>query len=82
MERAARWIGTIGFVASAFLYVGAPLVAPTWGVVLLWILWLALALTIPRVWDQPRLVLAAPIASVAVWVAVVLIGERLFGWTA
>ena len=78
-------VGGLAFLATGVLmYLPAGLVAPAYGVVVLWAAWLLLAVgavMLLRARRPGRLVLVA-IASALVWFAVVLIGDAVLGWTA
>lgn len=70
-------------MVTGLLYVASPLVAPPAGVLVLaagWLALLAAAVRLRRA--RPWFTLLVPVASVAFWVAVLSIGESLFGWTA
>lgn len=58
------------------------MVAPPLGVGLLWVGWAVLAVVSPRLWRTRWGMVALPLASVGFWVAVLLVGEAVFGWTA
>ncbi|HEY5980896.1 MAG TPA: hypothetical protein VIT41_14835 [Microlunatus sp.] len=64
-------------------YVSAGLVAPLWAVIGLMIIWVALVV-VGILWFRrhPLRVLVLPVVAVAVWFAVITLGERLLGWTA
>ena len=84
MQNAARWTAVALFLATAVLYVGSPLVVPYGAAAVLWIGWVALAIGLVRTWRTGPwwLPVAAPAVAVVFWVAFVLAGEQLFGWTA
>ena len=71
-------------VAGVFPFAASGLIAPLWGVVVLYLWWLALLavairLVRTRRW---RLVLAVPFAAVAGWFALMSLGGAVLGWTA
>lgn len=80
------WTGaavtTAGMLVALWLYSASGLLAPLWAVVLLLVVWLALAVLAVRVhrrrgaWS-----LLVPVAAVALWVAVLGLGEAVLGWT-
>ena len=78
------WLGLALHGATGIVpYAGSGLVAPTWGVVLLWAVWAALlvvALVLIR--RRPRLVLLIPATAIAAWASIVSLGDLLLGWTA
>ena len=70
-------IGAVPFAVSG-------LVAPLWGVVVLWAFWLLmLGLAVwPVRRQRPLLVPLVPAVSLAVWFAVMGFGGAVLGWTA
>ncbi len=78
-----RWAGAILFLGTGFAYATSGLVAPVWGLVVLWVIWAALAVLLIRWWrDNPWKVLAIPVIAAAAWAIVLFVGETLFDWTA
>jgi hypothetical protein len=76
------WIGLVLHVAvGAFPYAASGLLAPAGGVALLAAVWLGLAVLAVRL-RRSRWALAVPPAALALWPAVMLIGDQLLGWTA
>lgn len=86
--RGALWwagagVTTAGMLVALWLYSVSGLVAPPWAVVLLLIVWLVLAVVAVRVhrrrgaWS-----LLVPVAAVALWFAVLGLGDAVLGWTA
>ena len=70
-------------LATVFLYLASPLVAPLAGVAVLfagWVGLLVLAIRLRRA--RPWLVLLTPVASIAFWSAVLTFGSWVFDWTA
>jgi hypothetical protein len=81
--RAAGWVGLVlhGVAALPFLFSG--LVAPPWGVAVLWVVWVALLAVALRVRVvAPWWTLAVGPGAVAVLIAVVSLGDAVLGWTA
>ena len=78
-------IGGLGFLAAgAFLYLPSGVIAPSYGVVVLWAVWLVLAwgaVVLLRARRPGRLVLVA-VVSVILWFTLVMIGSWLFHWNA
>lgn len=64
-----------------YFYLATGLVAPVWGVGLLLLIWLGLA-----IWGytnrQRAVVILVPVVAAAVWFVVLTLGESLLGWTA
>jgi hypothetical protein len=78
-----RIIGLILFVGTGFLYLASGLVAPLWGIALLWVIWLGLLWLLVRSWKRSAVtVLAIPFIAAAVWFLVISLGEAVFEWTA
>ena len=83
LVRLGGWVGIVLLFPVLYLYLVSGLVAPLWAVVLLVACWLVLGLCAVRwVRRRPLVVLALPFVGVALWWAVVSLGEVLFGWTA
>ncbi len=70
-------------VTGVFPYLASGLVAPLWGIAVLWVGWLVgLWLTIRLFRARSPWTLAMPVAAVAFWWVVIALGENLFDWTA
>ena len=77
------WVGLVGHLATAFLYLAAGLMAPLYGIVALWIVWLGLlALAVWLLRRHPVWTLAVPVASVLLFFGLMQLGGSLLGWTA
>jgi hypothetical protein len=84
-RRASPWpfVAMMGMAATFFLYAVSGLLAPWYGVVLLLLVWVGLFVVACRWWTpHPKLMLLLPVVAVAVWFAVLTLGEALFDWTA
>jgi hypothetical protein len=82
-----RVLGLVGLVlyviTGVFPYLASGLVAPFWGIAVLYAGWLlGLWLTIQLFRGGSAWALAMPVVAVAFWWLVVTLGESLFGWTA
>jgi hypothetical protein len=82
--RVLSLIGLVLYVITGvFPYPASGLVAPFWGIAVLYAGWLlGLWLTIRLFRGGSAWTLAMPIVAVAFWWLVVTLGESLFGWTA
>jgi hypothetical protein len=83
VRQVAGWVGLVGLLPLLYLYAVSGLVAPMWavgGLVLLWVVFLVVALHQRR--SRPLLVLLLPAVGLAAWFGVVSLGEALLGWTA
>jgi hypothetical protein len=82
--RVLSLIGLVLYVITGvFPYLASGLVAPFWGIAVLYAGWLlGLWLTIRLFRGGSAWALAMPIVAVAFWWLVVTLGESLFGWTA
>jgi hypothetical protein len=84
---AGRVLALIGLVlylgTGLFPYLASGLVAPLWGIAVLYAGWvLGLWLTSRLFLSRSAWALAMPVAAVAFWWVVVTLGESVFGWTA
>ena len=77
-------VGLVLYVATGvFPYLASGLVAPLWGIALLWVGWLlGLWVTIRLVRRRSPWALAMPVAALAFWWLVITLGETFFDWTA
>lgn len=81
--RVAASLGIAAHGATVVLYLASGLVAPPAGVVFLLVGWAALAVAAFRGRRRrPWLVLLTPVASIGFWVAVLIFGDWVLGWTA
>jgi hypothetical protein len=70
-------------LATGFFYLAAGLVAPLWGVLLLWAAWIGLMWLLVRLWRQHAvLALLVPPASIGLFVGVLSAGDAWLGWVA
>jgi len=83
------WTLVLGFVGIAahlvvgYFYLVAGLVTPVYGLVVLWILWLALlAVAIWMLRRHPLWVLAVPLVALGILVGVTAFGGAFLGWSA
>ena len=84
---AGRVLGLIGLIlyvaTGVFPYLASGLVAPLWGIAVLYAGWLVgLWLTFRLFRRGSAWALAMQVAAVAFWWVVVTLGESVFGWTA
>ncbi|MFD2077742.1 DUF4407 domain-containing protein [Actinopolymorpha cephalotaxi] len=80
---ALGWLGLVGLVPLLFLYVVSGLAVPWWAVVgfgLVWCLLLLAAVRSRR--RRPLLTLAMPLLGLALWFAVLWLGDVFLHWTA
>ena len=80
---AAALIAAAGMLAVGVFYLASGLVAPVWAILILWIIWLALAwygLRLARAGSY--LVLVVPLVAGAIWYLVLTVGEQALGWQA
>ena len=82
--------GPVGWLAvglhvavGLFPYLASGLMAPPAGLVVLGVIWIGLFVVVWRWRPNPPLwLLAVPVAALALWFAVMWLGDTLFGWTA
>ena len=80
---AAAVVAAIAMLGVGVFYLASGLVAPAWAIVVLWVVWLALALYGVRLARAGSyLVLAVPIVASAIWYLSLTLGERVLGWQA
>ena len=84
-----RLAGLIGFVFGTLLHVvvgvfvfSSGLVAPAWAVALLVVVWFVGAALLWQWRRRPGRALLVPVATAAVWFAVISAGGAWLGWTA
>lgn len=82
-ERVAAAVGALGLLAVLPFYVSSGLVAPLWAIIVLLGIWAALAICAYRWFTRrPWVVLVLPVVAVAIWFAVLTLGEQVLGWQA
>ena len=86
-EKVAAVVSVVLHLAvGVFPYAASGLLVPIWGIVVLYALWLALAVVLVRMLRgerrRPLFAPLIPVAALAVWFAVVTAGEVLLDWTA
>jgi len=81
---AAGWVALALMVVIGFFPYGASgLVAPLYGLVLLFVVWAALLVAVLRWKPEPRWwLLGIPVVAVAIWFAIITAGEVWLDWTA
>lgn len=80
---AAAVVAAIAMLGVGVFYLASGLVAPAWAIVVLWVVWLALALYGVRLARAGSyLVLAVPIVAAAIWYLSLTLGEQVLGWQA
>ena len=82
--RVVPLIGLILYIATGvFPYLASGLVAPMWGIIVLWVGWLlGLWLTTALFRRRSGWALAMPVVAIGYWWLIITLGERLFDWTA
>jgi hypothetical protein len=83
-SRILAWVGLVLYLATGvFPYLASGLVAPLWGIAVLWVGWLlGLWVTIGLVRRKSAWALAMPVGALAYWWLVITLGETYFDWTA
>jgi hypothetical protein len=84
---AGRVVSILGLVlylaTGVFPYLASGLVAPLWGIAVLWVGWLVgLWLTIIMFRRRSPWTLAMPVLAIGYWWLIITLGERFFDWTA
>ena len=78
-------IVTIGFIlelAVGILILVSGLIMPIWAVIALGVVWLVGLVIAIRWRRKPAVVLAVPLAMIAIWAATAWAGDALLDWTA
>ena len=84
-DKASPWpfVAMVGMAGCFFLYAASGLLAPWYGVAFLMLLWVLLFVQATRWWTpHPKRTLLIPLLAIALWFAVLTLGEALFDWTA
>ena len=78
------WLAVALHVAvGAFPYLASGLMAPPAGLVVLALIWIGLFVVVLRWRPRPAAwLLAVPVVALALWFAVMWVGDTVFGWTA
>jgi hypothetical protein len=76
-------LGLLLHLVVGYFYLVAGLAVPLGGVIVLWLIWVALMVV--GVWllvTRPLLTLLVPVVALALYFAAIMLGGALFGWTA
>lgn len=83
LERVVAALGVLGLIGALPVYVSSGLVAPLWAIVVLLLVWAALAVLSLRWFTRrPWVVLVLPLIAAAFWFATITLGEQVLGWQA
>ena len=87
MEPRHKWAAWVGFflhlAIGVFPYSAAGLLAPLYGIAILYVGWLVLLGVALTRWNRhPLQVLLLPVIDLGWFAAVLLVGDVLLGWTA
>lgn len=78
---AVGWLGLVAHAAAGWLYLVSGLVAPGYGVLTLWTLWVVLLVAaIHLLRDRPVWTPVIPVSAVGLWLLAMYLGEALLGW--
>jgi hypothetical protein len=82
-HRAFALVGFALLLAVGLLVAASSLVAPPWGVIVLWIVWITAAVWAARTWRRRAFApLIAGAATIVFWVGFINFGDIVLGWTA
>ena len=86
-EVRGKWASWVGFflhlVIGVFPYAASGLLAPLYGVAIVYIGWFVALFFILKLWNRrPYLVLLIPVVDLVWWFAVMTFGDFVLGWTA
>jgi hypothetical protein len=83
VARALGWVGFFLHLVMGVWYAFSGLVAPAWAVVVLMAIWVLITVATWRLLrGRPALVLAVPVADLAIWLALVTAGGAFLNWSA
>ena len=82
-----KWAAWVGFflhlVIGVFPYAASGLLAPLYGIALVYVGWFALLFFALKWWNKtPLRVLLVPVIALVWWFALMTFGEFVLGWTA
>ncbi|SDX91742.1 hypothetical protein SAMN05444365_10164 [Micromonospora pattaloongensis] len=81
--RVVGWLGLAGHAFMLFWYAVSGLVAPSWAIVLLMMVWAGLlAVAVRLLRSRPLLVPLVPIAAAVIWIGALTAGQIWLNWTA
>ena len=81
--RIVGWLGLAGHAVMLLWYAASGLVAPTWAVLALLVVWAVLLVAAIRLRrTRPALVPIVPLVAALVWLGAVSAGDAWLGWTA
>ena len=80
----AAWVGLfLHFAIAVFPYAATGLLAPLWGIAIVYLGWLALLFLAVKWWKEtPYRVLLIPVLGLVWWFAWLNFGDFVLGWTA
>ncbi|MFF0990923.1 hypothetical protein [Kocuria nitroreducens] len=83
MYAAAAVIAALAQLMTGYFYMASGLMAPLWAVLLLGLWWLSLTYAgVQLVKRRSYLVLLVPVVAAVTWLAVMVFGDQVLGWTA
>ena len=68
--------------AVGFMYLASGLMAPLYGIVILWAIWIAATVVLVRFRRRGPILLLVPIAAAALWFGIMTLGDTVLDWTA
>ena len=86
-EKVAAAVGVVLHLAfGVFPFAATGLLAPLWGIVLVYVWWIALAVVLVRLLRgqarRPMLAPAVPVVALGGWFLLLTFGDLVLGWTA
>ena len=75
-------VAAILHAAVGFMYLASGLMAPLYGIAILWAIWIACAVVL--VWHRKRgpILLVVPVAAGLLWFGIMSFGDAVLDWTA
>jgi hypothetical protein len=82
-KRAFGFVGIAAHLVVGYFYLVAGLVTPFYGLIVLWVIWVALlVLAIWMLRRHPLRALAVPLVALGILVGVTALGGAFLGWSA
>lgn len=75
-------VAAILHAAVGFMYLASGLMAPLYGIAILWAIWIACTVLLVRFRRRGPILLVVPIAAGLLWLGIMTLGDAFLGWTA
>ena len=68
--------------AVGFMYLASGLMAPLYGIVVLWAIWIAATVLLVRFRRRGPILLLVPVVAAGLWFGIMTLGDAVLDWTA